>query len=345
MKKSFLVSMFAGAAMLFNGVAYAEDFEISLQTMYNPAQQQMKDVFEPFAKEVGELSKGSLKVNVFGVGSLVPALQEADAVKAGNLDIGQCALTHPKETPYAYLLSMIPDMCDTIADTAVFPQIVYDSVPELKKEYDSIGVPLGWIVYVPQVICATNGLIKTPADMKGKRILVTAPNQSLLVEAWGGTPVMVALSDVYIGLQRGMGEAYMSGSAWCKGSKIYEVAKYITQVGYPNTNVMPLAMNKELFDDLSDEQRKIIIDTGKKYFGQIFIDSFVKENDLAIQLFKDNGCEFYVPTSEERAQWQEANKKMVAVANDRLKELGVNDGQQILDKIYKSLDDAGYHKN
>ena len=101
MKKTFFLSMLAGAAMLFNGAAYAEDFEISLQTMYNPAQQQMKDVFEPFAKEVGELTNGSLKVNIFGVGSLVPFSEEASAVKAGTLDIGTCVLIHPKDTPYA----------------------------------------------------------------------------------------------------------------------------------------------------------------------------------------------------------------------------------------------------
>ena len=344
MKRSVLLSMIAGAAMLFSGAAYAEDFEMSFQLQYNPAQQQMKEVFEPFAAEVGKNSGGSVKINVFGVGSLVPVMQEADSVKAGNLDIGMAPLSHPKETPYAYLLSMLPDMCDTLEDTAAFPKAVYNGVPEIKKEFESIGVPLGWVVYVPQVIASTNGLIKTPADMKGKRILVASPNQSIQVEAWGGIPVMVSLSDVYIGLQRGMGEAFMSGIAWHKGSKIFEVAKYMTEVGYPNTNVIPFAMNKELFDDLSDEQRKIITEAADKYFGQYNIDSFRKEYDVARKMFADNGVEYYIPNEAEIKEWHDANQKMIEVANNRLKEIGVNNGMEILDKVYKALDKAGYHK-
>lgn len=340
--KWFLALTAAASLAAAPAMAADEEFQLSFQTMYAPAQQQMKDVFEPFIREVEKRSNGTLKIDLFGVGALVPALEEADSVRAGNLDMGQTAMNHPKETPYLYLLNMVPDMCLTVEDTIKVGPLLYD-IPELKREIDRYGVPFAFTSYVPQIIASVNSPIRTPADLKGKRMLVTAPNQAMLAEAWGAIPVMVSLSDVYIGLQRGMGEAYMSGLSWHKGSKIYEVARYMTNIGYPNTNVMPFLINRDLFEELSENQRNVLMETAREFFNAPMLASWNSDFAEATRIFAENGVTLYNPTEEELAQWHEANARVISPSLERLRELGVNDGEAFLKRVEATLEEKGFY--
>ncbi len=324
------------AASLGTPALAEEKLELSYQTMYNPAQTQMQEVFAPFAKEIGKRSGGSLQVNLFGVGTLVPPNEEADSVKAGNLDMGMSVLVHPKETPYTYLIGMIPDICTSIEGTAKVGPLLY-SMPEIKKEFDRYGVPFGYTSYMPQTLASVGGPIRTPADLKGKRMLVTAPNQALLAEAWGAIPVMVSLGDVYIGLQRGMGEVYMSGISWHKGSKIFEVAKDMTIIGFPNTNLIPHLINKDVLAAMSDNQRKIFMETADEYFNVHLLKSWNDDYDNCLKIFADAGVKVYTPTPEEMKLWHEANAKTIPMALARVKELGVKDGDAFLERVNNVL--------
>jgi len=335
--------------LTFGVTAQAEDdfYELSISTMYTPGQAQFKDVFEAFAKDVEEKTNGSLVINIFGTGTIVGPFEEAHAVKSGNIDAGPLLSLVISEVVNTSVLQLVPDLAQSMEDTVRIGPVLYNNLPEIKEETDFYGIPFGFTSTVPQMLISNNKLIKTPADLKGRRMLVMGNAHAIIAEAWGAIPVMVGMSDIYIGLQRGMGEVVLAGSSWIKGAKLYETAKYITVVNYPNTTYIPYIINKELFEELSENQQNIFMESAEEHFGEIWLQSWKKDHALALTLFEEAGCEIYYPTAEESLQWQEANKRAIPLSLDRAEAVGLSreDGLEFLNRTYDVLEANGFKVN
>ncbi len=83
--KYFLVTGLMIGAFAWH--AEAADFNWKCQTMWQPGTVNQR-AFEQFAADVGEKSDGAIAIEVMPVGSIVPANEVLDTLKAGIL---QCA--------------------------------------------------------------------------------------------------------------------------------------------------------------------------------------------------------------------------------------------------------------
>lgn len=345
MLNSKLFVLMTAMLLAFGSTAHAKDdfYELSFSTIYTPGQLQFREIFEGFAEEVERRSEGSLVVNIFGAGSVVTPMEEANAVKSGNVDIAPMLSMELDKVPYYTLVQKLPDLSQTIEDTVNVGPALY-SVPEVKAETDFYGIPIGFTSTMPQLLVSNSALIKVPADLKGKRVLVVGASTSILATEWGAIPVFVAVGDIYIGLQRGMGEAVLMGVSFIRGTKLYETSKYMTMINYPSTTYMPIIINRELFEEFSENQQTIIMETADEYFGERWLKSWENEYDIALKEFADAGVQVYYPTEEEMQLWTAASQRAIPKAIELSENSGLEraDVLDFIDRSYDALEANGF---
>jgi TRAP-type C4-dicarboxylate transport system substrate-binding protein len=120
--------------------------------------------------------------------------------------------------------------------------------PYLKKSFEKQGVVyLGQYRYPQQVIFA-NTRIESLADIKGKKIRVTSPEQGEFIKAYGGLPLNLPGTEVPTALERGVVDGVITASAG--GAKNWhELLKFNYRFGVNYFNSAVIA-NRAAFDAL-----------------------------------------------------------------------------------------------
>lgn len=96
-------------------------------------------------------------------------------------------------------------------------------------------------------------------DLKGKKIRVYAKSQADFLSALGAQPVNMAFSEVYTALERGTVDGAVSGPDAIPGLRLYEVAKYVSDLqlgGSPGH----LVVSRKSWDALPADLKKVIED-------------------------------------------------------------------------------------
>ena len=334
MKLRSLISALALGA-LFAAPAYAEPIEMNFQSAWNPAQRQNPEVLEPWTKSFEEKSGGDMKMHFFYAGGLVEQNAVNDSLKSGMLDAAGWGALDIKQTPYLYM-AMLPYLTKSQDQAYRLYHKLYDEVPEFKADLDSVGVLLDFAASAPLAIASNTTPVHTPADIKGKRVLTSFPAFAEYVEAWGGIPVMVAAGDVYVGLQRGMGEMFICGVSCVKGARVQEFCKYMVATGQTFSSVFPYSINRDLFEkDMTDEQRALTMELSKD-LGKKVLDCFLKDVQNTYKEFEAAGMEVYFPNDEEMQQWVDGAKTIIdKLWLRRLKDAGVVDPEKWIKKFYE----------
>ncbi|MBO4318470.1 MAG: TRAP transporter substrate-binding protein DctP [Mailhella sp.] len=293
------------ACMSFLSIpAYADDaVELNFQSIYSDAQTQTAALMKPWCEKIKELSGGTLTVHHFPTGAIVEPSAAVDAVENGTLDMltwyGGVFFEKYPVTGMFYMPFMVKSAHHGVAVL----NAAYEAWPELKAEWNNKKVPLFWWTSAPFSIASIKSPITKPADLKGKRVLVLQASDTPFVEAWGGTPVFVAVGDAYVGLQRGMGEALFTATPYQKGLKILEIAKYLTIV--PSTaTTMVNVINKDAWDDLSPAQQKALQDASVG-MGDKLADSLTQDMEAIKAAFIQKGGEVITLTPEARQEFYE----------------------------------------
>ena len=333
-----LKSLFAAALALPLAcqVAFASDIELAFQSCYAPAQTQNVDILVPWAEAFKEKSGGSLIVNFFPVSSIVDVNETAHAVSSGMLDMGIWGpASFPKDSPYGYGINL-PFLTKNSRHGTALIYSLYEQLPEFKEDVDKMGVLLSMWVSASFGISSVNNPVRSPADIKGKRVLIVSASDSVTIEAWGGIPVFVTPSDVYVGLQRGMGEMFYTAIPYQKGLRIMEVAKYITPI--PSTaNQMILSINRDLYEDLSEEQKSLLnAETGRALAERIAA-NLDADVEGCLKLFEEAGAQVVNLTPEEQDVFFEGLQATVdGYWVESLKDAGVKgDTRALIDRYYQ----------
>ncbi len=322
------------------GPAFAAE-EFTYQSFWAAAHPLNKTIIEPWCKGVAEVSKGKVVLHYNANNTLVKADAVPGAIRSGNLDTGGIQL----QTAVAMMpLSQLPALPFIVQDAeeagALFRAMI-KTFPEVRQEIEKNFKLVAVAASDRYSFASTNGLIKTPADLKGKRVLVWAPYQIDEVKAWGGLPVQVASSETYMGLQRGLGEvAYVPAPA-LDSNKLSEVAKYLTLI--PSRSLpMIIVVNKDVWKMLPKEVQKYMEEEGGdklgKRLGTGLVELTKSDNVKHVQV---NKCELYELNLAE----QKAFRDMAAEANEKywvemLQRNGVKNPKEWIAKVEKLAADT-----
>ncbi len=104
----------------------------------------------------------------------------------------------------------------------------------------------------------TNKPVSKPADLAGVRMRTPgAPVWMETIRAMGATPTPMAWGEVYPAMQQKVIDAVEAQDPASVGSKLYEVAKYVTQTGHINL-ITGIVTSAAWFDGLPPELQKIL---------------------------------------------------------------------------------------
>lgn len=253
----WLGAVSAVCGLLLAAAASAQAVELKLAHFTSPNHPMDRLVMRPWGKEVAKRSNGSLTVRVYPGGELGkgPAAQYKRAAD-GVADITFGLQGYTSSLFRRTLLVELPGIApDAVAAT----QMIWKAIGAIQGEYERTKVLALW-VNDKAVIMTRNKAVRTLDDVKGMKIRTPSKLQGDIIKAMGATPVAMPVTRMYNALKTGVVDGLMVAPSVIRSFKIGEVAKYYTVGPFANTAFF-LVMNKQAYDGLSAEHRKIVDET------------------------------------------------------------------------------------
>lgn len=192
----------------------------------------MKEVFQPAVDKMLKDGGDAFKIvwrESYG-GTLFKFQDTMEAVRDNLVDIGFVGtLWEGSAMPLQNLTYFTPFACGDHAIVANGFDTLNKSVPALKDSWSKVKItPLSSMI-TDSYHLWTNFPIKSLADLKNRKI--NAPGTSAnWLSGTGATPVDGALTTYYTDIQTGVSEGAISFYVGILPTRVYEVAKYITEV-------------------------------------------------------------------------------------------------------------------
>ncbi|MCI5076123.1 TRAP transporter substrate-binding protein [Oricola sp.] len=300
-----LASAVSAALVLAATTASATD--LKLADFQPPSHFVVENVYKPMAESISAGTDGAVTVSIFMGGELGPGpAEQYNRAVDGVADIafglpGYTASNFPKT-----LLTELPGVIDAETGTAK----VQDHTDMLAKEYRRVAL-LGLWNNAPNLLFTAEKPIRSLADLKGLKIRVPSRNAGLVVEAWGATPVSMPAPEIYNSMQTGVIDGAMIDATTLGAFKLAEVTNYITMGMDSTISSFFLIMNRDSFEDLTDDQQKVVLDAGR----QAALDgnkAWLGIADKALEGFEaTEGKEVIVLSDEAAAEFNAASAPVV----------------------------------
>ena len=289
---------------------------------------------EFFAKKAAELSKGRVKVEVYANSSLYKDKEEMEA-----LQIGAVQMLAPSLAKFGPLGVKEIEVFD-------FPYI-FDDYAELHKVTQGPSGASLLAKLEPKGIkglafwdngfksFSANTPIKTPADLKGKKMRIQSSKVlEEEIRSVGGMPQVMAFSEVYQALQTGVVDGTENPISNLYTQKMHEVQKFLTLTnhGYLGYAVI---VNKKFWEALPADVRGQLEQAMKE--ATVYANKIAQEeNDNSLEEVKKSGkTTVYIPTKEEKLAFKKAMASVHAKMADRV-------GRELLQSIYR---ETGFDPN
>ena len=282
---------------------------------------------EFFAKRAAELTKGKVKVEVYANSALYKDKEEMEALQIGAVQMLAPSLA--KFGPLGVKEFEIFDFPFIFDDTADLHKVTAGPVgTSLMAKLEPRGIKglAFWDNGFKSF--SANTPIKTPADLKGKKMRIQS--SKVLEEEMrsvGAIPQVMAFSEVYQALQTGVVDGTENPISNFYTQKMHEVQKHlsITNHGYLGYAVI---VNKKFWDALPTDVRGQLEQAMKE--ATVYANKIAQEeNDASLEGVKKSGkTVVYVPTKEERMAFKKAMLPVHAKMADRV-------GKETLDEVYK----------
>lgn len=234
--------------------------ELKFANFMAPSHPYVAGAFQPFADKVAEATGGAVTVKLYNGGELgAGPVDQYSRVVDGVTEFAVGLPGYTASTFPLTLLAELPGVIDEADGTAV----LWKHVDLLAPEYERTKLVSLWSSAL-NVLYMRDKPVHSPADLAGLKIRVPSRNAGLVVEAWGGTPVSMPVSEIYNSLQTGVIDGAMIDGTATMAFKLGEVANYLT-VGMQSTNSpFFILMNRDAFDALPAEQQAAIEKVGQE---------------------------------------------------------------------------------
>lgn len=239
-----------GLAMLAGSAAAAEKMRISLQL---PLKSHLGQNLVLFEKEVEARTKGAIDVEIYDSATLYKDKEVPGAVGSGAIEAGVASLTrYVGDAPVVdvfYMPFLLNSEAKVRAAVAQGSPVRTAIETEVAKTGGQI---LYWQAYGGAIMLSKGGPIKTPADMKGKKVRVFGKTLGDFVKAAGGAPTLISGSEQYLAYQRGTVDIGMTGVSGVKSRKLWEVMDTITVTNHADIEFV-VVVNTKWWNGLSKE--------------------------------------------------------------------------------------------
>ena len=243
-----------------------------------------------FADQVGETTKGEVKITVYPAGQLGQEKDYIEGVKVGAIEITKVSSAPLGQFAPSLQVVSLPFIWrndqhqHAVLDGAIGTRLMKDLE---KNGFKGLAFfDAGFRNVTTQV-----GPVKVPADLKGLKIRVMQSKPLIdTINAFGATAVPMGQSEVYVGLQQKVIDGWENNEPTVLTFNMQEVAKYFS---YTRHTSIPdiLVMSKQIFDSVPKNIQQAILDAAAKtvpYQRKIWADYI----DDAVKQLKAKGMVF-----------------------------------------------------
>lgn len=300
-KKTLAAGAAAGAASILGmPAAHAEGvYNWKMVTAWPPHSPLLGEGADLLAKWMEEMSGGRLKIQVYGGGELVPALEVFEAVSQGIVEMGHSASYFwAGKLPAAQFFAAVPFGMNVQQTNAWYYsggglelwKEIYAPFNLIPMPVANTGVQMGgWF----------NKEINSARDIKGLKMRIPGLGGRVIAKA-GGSVVLSVGSEIYMNLERGVIDAaewvgpyhdYLMG--------FHKVARYYYYPGWQEPSAsLELIVNKGAFEKLPGDLQLIIMTAAYRANlwvlsefeskNNLYLQKLIKENNVQLRRFPDD---------------------------------------------------------
>ncbi len=260
-----------------------------------------------FEKEVEEKSEGAIDIEIYDSATLYKDKEVPAAVGSGSIEMGVASLTrYVGDVPAVdiFYQPFIFDTEDKIRKAVAKGSAIRGPIDEAIAETGS--TVLWWQAYGGAIMLSKGAPVKSPDDMKGKKVRVFGKTLGDFVSATGGAPTLISGSEQYLAYQRGTVDYGMTGVSGVKSRKLWEVMDTISITNHADIEFI-VVVNTDTWNSLSDEH-KTIVQTAATNAEADVRDRMSQIEADAYAAAKENGMSVYTPTAEDVAAWRAASE-------------------------------------
>lgn len=238
----------------------AKPIELSFNTMF-PATHAHGMMAQYFSDVIKERTNGRVEITVFWGGSLTTADKVYEGVVKGISDIGGSCPTY---TAGRFPIAEMFELPQYVPSAYVSDRVYHDFQKEFQlKEYDDTHV-----IYLHgpgASVLQSNKRVASPADLKGMIVRTSGTSTSSVIQAWGGSPQAMPMSESTEALSKGVVDANFAYLETLKGYKHGDLVKYVIKIPITCSSIQFVTMNKDKWDALPQDIQKIFTDTGEDF--------------------------------------------------------------------------------
>jgi TRAP-type transport system periplasmic protein len=259
MKGPLVAGAMSSLVLVVMGIAgsasLAADRVITLRfSTFFPPSHELSKITEQWCKEVEKRTRGAVKVRHYAGATLNSAPQMYDSVVQGVVDVGNHVLGY---TIGRFPVSEVLDYPLGYPSGYVATKLVNEYYAKFRpREFDEIKV-MYFHAQSPGILHTRQPVNRLEA-LRGMKIRTMGSNARFM-SLLGGTPVATPMGDAYDAISRGVADGLFCAYEALEGWKLGEVIKYTTEnYGSSYTAVFVVAMNKERWNQIPQDQQKII---------------------------------------------------------------------------------------
>lgn len=259
-----------------------------------------------FKEAVEQSSDGEISVEIYDSAQLYQDKQVPAAVGSGSIEMGVASLTRYVGDIPAVDIFYMPFLFNT-EDKVRKATAPGSPVREpIDEQIATTGARvLWWQAYGGSVLLSNGSPIKTPADMKGKKVRVFGKTLGDFVRAAGGAPTLISGSEQYLAYQRGTVDIGMTGVSGVQSRSLWEVMDTITVTNNADVEFV-VVVNERFWGGLPQSHREIIEAAAVKAEADVR-DRMSEIEAAAYESAREHGMTVYEPTAEEIELWKAAS--------------------------------------
>jgi TRAP-type C4-dicarboxylate transport system substrate-binding protein len=278
---------------------------------------------QQFAKEVSEKSGGQLTIKVHSAGSLFKHPEIKNAVRNGQVPIGEFFLSLLANENPAFGIDSQPFLATNYDDAQ---RLWNAQKPVVDRLLDSQGLMVLYAVPWPPQGLYTKKEVASVADLKGMKFRTNNAVLEKLATLAGAAPTQIEVPDIPQAFATGRVEAMITSPSTGANSKAWDYLNhfYDTQAWVPKNIVV---VNKRAFQRLDSKTQAAVKEAAAAAEKRGW-EMSKKETAEKIAVLKANGIKVHTPTPELMKGLKDIGAKMIA----EWKVSAGKDGESILSK-------------
>lgn len=262
---------------------------------------------EAFAKNLEDLSKGTIHIDVIGGGVLGNPKQTLAQLRAGKLDFWFMPVEAPMFSKECseFLLLFAPFL---FRDQAHYRRFLESDVFNEMIAGAEKKINIRFVGFLgdrsPRSLSTANRPVRSADEMKGLKMRIPGlPFIAELWEAWGASPTPLKGSDAYQALQSGMVDGDDNGIVTLFGRGLMEVLKYHTPINYVHSG-LGIYISGDTWKKLDGRQQEwtqkaaAMVDQGQEPFDEMMNRYFNKAREKGITILEPDMASFQAPAQK-----------------------------------------------